>query len=135
VEPFVWREAEVTYPDFRGTAQLDEKKTGTNGLTLAGIDHEKWLVVGINIGGGEGAHELRVVAVDKEPIPVDVENIFDFLLQKHGHIPVTELLLHDVDPYEVLKSLTHVFELRLRSRNTVGQTLLVTGRGDIPVQN
>lgn len=45
---------------------------------------------------------------------------------------MTEILLHDVDPYEVLKSITHVFELRLRSRNVVGKTITVTAYGDIP---
>lgn len=135
MEPFVWREAEVTYPDFKGTAELDQKLTGTNGFTLAGIDQEKWLVVGIDIGGGENEHQLRVLAVDQDIIPEGQSNVFDYLTDKHGHVPVTEILLHEADPYEVLKSITHVFELRLRSRNTVGKTIMVTGYGDIPVQN
>jgi hypothetical protein len=134
MEPFIWGEAEVTYPDFKGTAQLDQKMTGTSGFTLAGIDQEKWLVIGLDIGGGEGEHSLRVVAIDRDIIPDGQSNVLDYLVEKHGHIPVTEILLHDVDPYEALKSVTHVFELRLRSRNAVGRNIMVTAYGDIPAQ-
>lgn len=135
LEPYVWREAEVSYPDFKGTAQLDKKITGTNGFTVAGIDPDKWLVVGLDIGGGEGDHDLHVVAIDKETIPEGEGNVFDYLLTKHGYIPVTDLLLHDADPYEVLKSITHNFELRLRSRGTEGKPIKVTSLGDIPEQH
>lgn len=135
MEPYVWREAAVSFPDFKGTAQLDEKKTGRSGFAMAGIDPEKWLVVGLDIGGGEGGQTANVVAIDMETVPDDLDNVFDYLLEKHGHVPVTDILLHDVDPYELLKSITHGFELRLRSRNLVGKTLMVTALGDIPEQN
>lgn len=135
MEPYVWREAEVTYPDFKGTAQLDRKITGTSGFTVAGIDEDKWLVVGLDIGGGEHGHSLRIVAIDKEGIPEDEGNFFSYLIRHHGYIPVTEFLLHNVDPYEVLQSITHSFELRLRSRNLVGKTVTVTALGDIPAQD
>lgn len=135
MEPYVWREAEVSYPDFKGTAQLDKKMTGTSGFAVAGIDPDRWLVIGLDIGGGEDDHELRVVAIDQGIVPEGQGDVLNYLNEKHGHIPVTEILLHDVDPYEVLKSITHSFELRLRSRNAVGKTIKVTALGDIPQQD
>lgn len=135
MEPYVWRDAEVSFPDFKGTAQLDKKLTGKSGFALAGVDPDKWHVVGLDIGGGEGAHSAHVIAIDMDSVPDDVDNIFDYLLEKHGHVPVTDILLHDVDPYELLKSITHGFELRLRTRNLAGKTLMVTALGDIPKQN
>lgn len=134
MEPHVWRDAEVTYADYVGTAQLDQKMTGESGLKVAGIDEEKWLVIGIDIGGGEHEHELRVVAVDLEAVPEGEGNVIDRLVKEHGHIPTKELLLHDVNPYDFLKSITHQFELRLRTSYTAGKNIMVTSLGDIPEQ-
>lgn len=134
MEPYVWREAEVTYPDYVGTAQLDHRMTGESAFSTAGIDEDKWLVVGFDIGGGEHNHDLHVVAVDLEAVPEGEGNVFDRLIAEHGHIPTKDLLLHDVDPYEFLKSISHHFELRLRTRNASGKTIMVTSLGDIPEQ-
>lgn len=125
----------MTYSDYVGTAQLDQKATGESALKLAGIDEEKWLVIGFDIGGGEHDHDVSVVAVDMESVPEGVGNVIDRLMQKHGHIPVKEIHLHDVDPYEFLKSITHMFELRMRVQHTAGKDIMVTSVGDIPEQS
>ncbi|MEV8143797.1 hypothetical protein [Specibacter sp. NPDC078709] len=134
MDPYIWREAEVNFPDFVGTAQLDRRLTGDSAFTVAGIDEEKWLVVGFDIGGGEHGHDLHVVAVDLEAVPAGEGSVIDRLLAEHGHIPTRDLLLHDVDPYDFLKSISHDFELRLRTRNTAGKTIMVTNLGDVPEQ-
>ncbi|KNH15984.1 hypothetical protein ACU18_15375 [Arthrobacter sp. ZBG10] len=114
---------------------MDKKITGTSGFTLAGIDQDRWLVVGIDIGGGENGHAINVVAVDKDTVPQNTSNIFEYLINEYGHIPVTDFRLHDVDPYELLQSITHGFELKLRTRPTVGRRIMVTALGDIPAQD
>lgn len=135
MEPYVWKEASVTYTDFIGTAALDHRMTGESAYSTAGIDEEKWLVVGFDIGGGEHDHQLKVVAVDLENIPVDQTNVIDYLMKEHGHIPVQELMLHDVDPYKFLKQITHVFELRMRINHHSDKEIVVTGVTDIPKQH
>lgn len=135
MEPQVWREASLTYPDFVGTAELDHRMTGDSGFKLAGIDEEKWHVIGFDIGGGELGHQVRVVAIEKESIPEGDGNIIARLMKEHGHLPVHELLLHDVDPYEFLKNISHQFELRMRASYTVDKDIVVTTLGDIPEQS
>lgn len=126
LDPYIRREAEVNFPDFVGTAQLDHRFTGDSAFTLAEIDEEKWLVVGFDIGGGEHGHDLHMVAVDLEAVPACEGSVIDRLLAEHAHIPTRDVLLHDVDPYDFLKSMSHGFELRLRTRNAVGKTIMVT---------
>jgi hypothetical protein len=128
---YIWGEAEVTYPDLQGTAQLDERKTGRQIEEIVGLDSDEWLVVGLDIGGGEHSHDLKVIAVKQELVPT---NIHDFAESNGGEIPVTEFLIHDVDPYAVLKEITHMFELRLRVRGSVGHTIRVVAKGDVPEQ-
>ncbi|SEF11476.1 hypothetical protein SAMN04489740_4107 [Arthrobacter alpinus] len=134
LEPYIWHEAEVTFPDYAGTAQLDHKMTGESAFAAAGIDEDKWLVVGLDIGGGEHSHGLHIVAVDLDAVPPGGGNVLDRLMEEYGHIPTTDFLLHDVDPYEFLKSITHHFDLRLRVRGTSDKTIMVTSLGDIPEQ-
>jgi hypothetical protein len=42
--------------------------------------------------------------------------------------------VHDVDPYEVLKGITHMFDLRLRLSSFNQFPIRVVDRGDIPPQ-
>ncbi len=51
-----------------------------------------------------------------------------------GEIPVTEFLVHDVDPYEVLQTLSSRFELRMRARGTKDLPIRVTARVEGPEQ-
>ena len=52
----------------------------------------------------------------------------------HGELQVTVLVLHDVDPYAVIRAMTHVAEFRMRTRRVLGVTLRVTSAADIPEQ-
>ncbi|MGO0578252.1 hypothetical protein [Ornithinimicrobium panacihumi] len=112
---FIWGDASVTYPDWVGTAQLDERKTAAQVEEVVGLDHKEWLVIGLDLGGGEdGGHELRVVAVHRDNVPEGGDVLPRIAAANNGEIPVTEFLIHDKDPYEVLQAITHSFELRLR---------------------
>lgn len=51
----LWGDASVTFPDWKGTAQVDERRTVPwEGLTrTVGLDADEWQVVGFSISGGE----------------------------------------------------------------------------------
>ena len=66
-EGLFWGDAEVTYPDWVGTAQLDEKMTTPTIQDIVDLDHDEWLIVGIDIGGGESGHNVKVLAVRQDP--------------------------------------------------------------------
>lgn len=131
---FIWRDAEVTYPDWNGTAQLDQRRTGDLFEDIIGLDPDEWMIVGIDIGGGETRHELRVVAVNRADIPEGGDVHPRIAAANGGEIPVTEFLVHNVDPYEVLRKITHMFELRLRTRGTRDFPLRVVRLADVPEQ-
>jgi hypothetical protein len=121
---YVWGEAEVTYPDWKGTAQLDERMTGQTSLyDLVGLNHDEWLIIGLDLGGGEHKHNLHVIAV---PAGTNI----------HGQdeVQATDFLIHDVDPYQVLQAMTHVFELRMRLRGLVGVSIRIVEQSDVPEQ-
>jgi hypothetical protein len=134
VEPYEWREAEVTYPDWSGTAQLDQRMTAPGIEEVVGLDPDRWTVVGIDIGGGERDHDLHVVAVDWAILPERGDgSVFPRIAAANGGvIPATDFLVHDVDPYKVLQAITHVVELRLRTRGTQDFPIRITALGDAP---
>lgn len=146
---FLWRDAKVTYPDMSGTAQLDERQTSRvraprhhplTGLQPAqieevvGLDSTKWSVIGLDIGGGEHDHELRVVAVHSDLVPDGGDVWPKVAASNNGEIPATEFLVHNVDPYEVLKAITHVFEMRLRVRGCRDLPIRIMAQSDLPEQ-
>lgn len=131
---FEWGDASVTYPDWVGTAALDERMTGDD----AGINHaiglsDDWLVIGLDIGGGERAHDLKVVAVHKDTPQADGPDgaAANIAAANDGVIPVTEFAVHGFDPYELLKHLTHMFELRLRWKSTENFPIEVRHQDDV----
>lgn len=131
----IWRDAEVTFPDWSGTAQLDQRKTAAGIEELVGLDRDDWMVIGLDFGGGEHKHRLHVLAVARADIP-DGGDVFPRIAEANGGaIPVTDFLVHDVDPYELLQKITHVFELRMRARGTRDFPIRVTAAGDLPAQD
>jgi hypothetical protein len=121
---YVWGDAEVTHPDWKGTAQLDQKITGQTSLyDLVGLDHDEWMIIGLDLGGGEHKHNLHVIAV-----PAGT-NIHD-----QDEIQATDFLIHDVDPYRLLKAMSHVFELRMRLRALVNVPIRIVELSDVPEQ-
>ena len=131
---FLWGDAEVTYPDWVGTAQLDEKMTTPTIHDLVDLDYEEWLIVGIDIGGGETNHDIKVLAVRQDPNFSGSWVAPEIAANNNGEIPVTEFLLHDVDPYAFLKSITHMFEMRLKVQSFEQFPIRVVEQSDIPEQ-
>ncbi|MGC5221461.1 hypothetical protein ACPW96_02555 [Micromonospora sp. DT81.3] len=130
---FIWRAADVASADWSGTAQLDQRRSA-DFAQLAGLDSEKWLIVGFDIRDGDHGHELRVVAVDRDLIP-EAADVFPKIAAEHGgQIPATEFLVHDVEPYEVLQAITRRFELRLRARGTKDLPIRIIGQSEGPEQ-
>ncbi|GIG34742.1 hypothetical protein [Cellulomonas pakistanensis] len=132
---YIWGDASVTYDDWHGTAQLDERMTGRLLNKLVGLDAEDWWIVGLDIGGGERVHELRVLAVHRDVVPEGGDVLRKIAAANDGEIPVTSFLIHDVDPYAVLRAMTHSFDLRLRRRGTVGLPVRVQRLADVPEQH
>lgn len=131
----VWGPSAVTFPDWVGDAVLDQRRTGRDARIAGqvGLDPEKWHVVGIDIGGGESYHSLSVVAVDRALFGEHESDVFPKIAAEHGgDLPVTEFMIHDVDPYEFLKSIIHSFEFRLRIERTQDMRIVVENHGDVP---
>ena len=126
----------MTYPDWVGDAVLDQKRTGPKQIEeLVGLDPKKWRVVGIDIGGGEEHHSLAVVAVDRALCDEHQGGVFPKIAAEHnGDLPVTHFLIHDADPYEFLKKITHSFEFRMRIASTKDLNIVVENHSDIPKQ-
>ncbi|WP_434157567.1 hypothetical protein [Clavibacter michiganensis] len=132
---YIWDDANVSFPDWKGTVQLDERMTGPQLHELVGLDSDAWLVVGLHLGGGEHAHDLHVLAVDRAIVPTGGDVFPKIARANGGEIPVTDFLIHNADPYAILKAMTHVLDLRLRARNTVGTPIRVVALDDVPKQD
>jgi hypothetical protein len=132
---FLWGDAEVTYPDWKGTAQLDQRMTGDRSLNeIVGLDRDKWFIIGLDIGGGEHAHDLHVVAVHRDVVPEGGGVLPKIAAANGGEIPATEFRIHDVDPYEVLRAITQMFELRLRLSGCQDLPIRIMSQSDVPEQ-
>lgn len=134
---YLWEEASVTYPDWKGTLQLDQSMTQKGIEEVVGLDPDEWMVLGIDIGGGEHDHHLRVIAVSRSIFP-EGGDVFPKIAESNGgEIPATEFLIHDVDPYEVLKKITHMLDIRLRPRRIAdsGIPVRIVDQGDVPEQD
>jgi len=90
--------------------------------------------VGFEIGGGEHDHDLHVLAVNRDIVPEGGGVFPKIAAANGGEIPVTDFLMHDVDPYAILKAITHSFELRMRPVGAEGLPIRVTRPSDVPEQ-
>lgn len=130
-EDSIWGPASVTYPDWNGTAQLDQRRTTAGIEEQVGLDPERWMVVGLDIGGGELSHALHVVAIDRALVPEGGDVLPKIASSNGGNLPVTEFRVSGVDPYDLLRAVTHQFELRMRLRGTRELPIQVVTRADV----
>jgi hypothetical protein len=135
VDDYRWGDASVTYPDWVGTAQLDRRITAPSLGEVIGLDRDEWHIIGFDIGGGERAHHLRVVAVHTSDIPVGGDVLPRIAEANDGEIPATEFDVHGVDPYEVLKAITHQFALRMHVSSTRDLPIRIVGQGEVPARD
>jgi hypothetical protein len=123
----IWGDANVSFPDWKGTAQLDERATiPWKGLAdTVGLDSDQWQIVGFSIGGGESGYTLRVVAT-----PADVWTKSS--AEDDAVIEVTEFSVHGVDPLVILRQMTHLFEMKMRIGSIEGRQVRVRAQSDLP---
>lgn len=131
MDEYEWGEASVGYPDWVGTAQLEQKITGTVDVyTLTGIDPEKWQIIGLDFGGGEtGMHNPHVIAVRKSELG-------DRHISDLSHVRAADIQIHNgIDPFELLRQMTHLLDMRFRTRATKDATITITELLDEPPQD
>lgn len=124
MDAFEWGPAEVAYPDWKGTAQIDEKLTGEESIyTIAGIDQDEWTIIGLDFGGGEsGFHSPEIVVV---PRGTDLDS---------GRIEGRLIRLHEVETFDLLSRIIHLLSMKFRTRRVESAQIVITSVGDIPTQ-
>jgi hypothetical protein len=129
IDEYEWGHASVSFPDWIGTAQLDEKMTGRVGIyELAGIDSEEFQIIGLDFGGGEsGMHDPHVIAVRKSEL--GERHISDV-----SDVRAVDIQIHDVDPFDLLRQMIHLLDMRFRIRSVKDATITITEVLDQPPQ-
>lgn len=129
MDPYEWTDANVTFPDWSGTAQLDEKHTGpTDIYDYTGVDRDEWQIIGLDFGGGEsGMHKPHVIAVRVSEL--DGRHIADV-----NDIKAADIQVHGIGAFELLQKMTHVLDMRFRTRATQNATITITELLDSPPQ-
>ncbi|RDH75497.1 hypothetical protein DVS77_26215 [Mycolicibacterium moriokaense] len=127
---YEWGDAKVTYPDWVGTAQLDQKLTGPVDIyDLTGVDRDEWLIIGLDFGGGEsGMHNPHVIAVRNSELA-------DQRIYEKPNIRAADIQIHDVEPFELLQQITHLLDMRFRTRSVRDSTITITELLDVPPQD
>jgi hypothetical protein len=131
MDEYEWGHASVSFPDWVGTAQLDQKMTGRADVySLTGVDHDEWQIIGLDFGAGEtGWHTPQVIAVRRsewgEGPPSDLSGV-----------RATKIYIHNgVDPFELLQQMTHLLDMRFRIRAVKDSTITITEHLDQPPQD
>lgn len=128
MDPYERGDASVTYPDWGGTAALEHKMTGTRDLyDLTGIDPEEWLIIGLDLGGGKSFMDTHVIAVRRAELG-------DQHLSERSHVDAVDIRVHDVDPFDLLREMTNMLDIRMRVRAVKNATIMITDLADQPPQ-
>lgn len=130
MDEYEWGYAKVTYPDWVGTAQLDQKLTGPVDIyDLTGVDRDEWLIIGLDFGGGEtGMHAPHVIAVRQSELAE--RPIYDM-----ADIRAADIQIHHLEPFELLQRITHLLDMRFRIRSVRDATITITELLDVPAQD
>jgi hypothetical protein len=131
MDEYEWGDASVGFPDWIGTAQLDQKMTGNVDVySLTGIDSEEWLIVGLDFGGGDsGWHNPHVIAVRKSELG-------ERHISEVSDVRAANIKIHSVDdPFELLRQMTHLLDMRFRINSTKNATITITEHLDEPPQH
>lgn len=140
-DPYDLGPIQSSYTDYIGTTVAERsavKKSG-NMYELAGLDRERWLILGWDVHafshGAPPRWRVSVYAFDREANDMHGPGRHEDLKEleaREGALPVTEVFLHDVDFEDVIKCMKSV-SMRFLSRNF--QNLRVIDRGEHPAQD
>lgn len=119
---YEWSGASVSFPDWKGTFQIDQRLTRPYDLyKSAGVDPAQWTIIGFDWGAGEtGVHTMHAIVVPKG---TDLTG---------DEIQATDLALHYVDPFKFILEMVHSADFRMRSRELERKTIRITALGDVP---
>ncbi|MCM3554004.1 hypothetical protein M3697_02595 [Janibacter melonis] len=103
--------ATSTYTDWIGTSVAENSMiTGSGDLyELAGLDGEpdRWSILGIDVTafshGEEPTWSIRFYAADRVELGVKKFEDWGAVAEKHGGVPVVDILLHEADFDDVIK--------------------------------
>lgn len=129
-----WGDAAVGRDKWRGTVQLDDRATRPTINDVVGLPANKWMIIGIDISGKEHGDRLQVIAVPGSRVPDGSDVLPRIADANGGEIHATKFLIHDVNPYDVLRAITHDLSFRLRLRGTRNIPIRITELGDAPEQ-
>lgn len=115
--------AESTYKDWRGTSCAENSLVNTSSdlYELAGLDHERWTILAIDIDAyshGEPPNwDIRVYAADHRALGVGRFEDWQRAADDHGgSIPVVDVLLHDLEFEDIIRCMKIIgIQLRLGS--------------------
>lgn len=120
--------ATTTWNDYVGTAAADDADafTGSRSLyDLAGLDRDRWVVVGIDLAVRGAEPEVVVYALDRAG---DADTPFDIdaVITAHGYIPVTAVRLSlDARIEAFMNDAFRRLSIRLIARGFREETLVV----------
>jgi len=125
--------ASTTYGDWRGNVSAEQGATFdyTTVYKALDIDSERWFVVGIDVHHDLTEPGIEVYAVDKHATGIGRNDDIRSYAQRHGTVPVTSLYAHKPTPAALFAALFNRFSLQLRLRGTEDHDLVITGRGDL----
>jgi len=112
--------ASTTYKDWVGTAAAEDSIiTGSGDLyELAGLNRDQWSILSIDAfahsHGQEPSWHVHVYAFDRAAAEVTSHADLKRLAAERGSLPVTDILLHDVDLDAVIRC-TKVIHVQLSS--------------------
>lgn len=133
----IFDHATTSYKDWIGTAAAEDSMVhGSKDLhDLAGLDPDQWSILAVDMfthsHGADPNWTVSIAALDRHS--EEVANFEDLkaLEAERGSLPVTHIVLHDVDLDDVVKCMK-VIHFQLRSPHF--QKLDIVDRGDFPVQ-
>ncbi|CAN3701135.1 MULTISPECIES: hypothetical protein [unclassified Microbacterium] len=108
--------AGTQYDDFRGTAAADGHGPALTELAEAvGLDLDRYMLVGVQFGHSQlrGRDGLTLFAVDREQLGGLTLAEYS---TRHGEIPVTDFLVHELRALDVLSRGLKRFKVQLISR-------------------
>jgi len=74
-------------------------------------------------------------AVPEDSLPEGGGGLAEYASRNGGEIPATDFLVHDFNPYELVKAITHMFELRLRVHSIEDIPVRIVSLADIRKQD